>query len=367
MTRREILKTFGASGENLKTLLEYNQNKFDHSPYRKMIKVPLKDELFVRAWQNYYDESKSKGAFLALKEKIAQFNFPIKEHISKDKNYLKAVRKGDFKLSDSLNLYDIELTLEHTPAGSIPIIIAKKREDFETIIRAIGYKNEPVSLPSSMGAMTFSGYNNWDRIKTLKKEFESKNRLKGKRDEEFENILDKPQLYKDTFIVLSGNEYSSLSNRAIGLDKSSWIDISIEIRKYHEITHYFTHRFFKNMKNNIIDEIFCDYMGIVGAIDEFKSEWLLKFLGLEGEDYRKGARLENYVPKSFSKENFEILCKLTRLAILNIAKFHKQNYKNNKYQMLFTLSYFTLEELAAEDSPKLLNLKLKEVISKWSE
>lgn len=366
MIRKEILKSFGANSENLKVLLAYNENKFNHSPYRKMIKIPLKDELFVEAWQNYYEESKLKGTFSTLKEKILQFNFPIKENISSDKSYLKAVRKGDFKVSDALDLYDIEFSIEYTPAGSIPIIIARKREKFEAIIRAIGYKNEPVALPASMGAMTFSGYDNWDRIKSLKKEFESKNRVKGKWEEEFEKIIDKPQLYKDTFIVLSGNEYSSLSNKSIGLDKNSWIEISIEIRKFHEITHYFTHRFFKNMKNNIIDELFSDYMGIVSATDEFKSEWVLKFLGLEAENYRKGARLENYIPKSFSKEAFEILCNLTRAAILNIAKFHKQNYDNNKYQMLFALSYFTLEELAIKDSPKLLALKLKEVISKWS-
>ena len=41
-------------------------------------------------------------------------------------------------------------------------------EDFNTIVCALGNKNEPMVLPNSMGALFINGINNWNRIHQLK-------------------------------------------------------------------------------------------------------------------------------------------------------------------------------------------------------
>ena len=45
-----------------------------------------------------------------------------------------------------------------------------------TLIQALTARNEPVSIPASMGAMMVAGFNNWDRVRQLKELWRSEER-----------------------------------------------------------------------------------------------------------------------------------------------------------------------------------------------
>ena len=58
----------------------------------------------------------------------------------------------------------VTLTLHPTLAGRLPVLVAKERADFETLVRVFSARNEPVPVPPSMGACLVKGFNNWDRV-----------------------------------------------------------------------------------------------------------------------------------------------------------------------------------------------------------
>ncbi len=368
MNSEKIIRKFGARDEDIDSLLAYNKRRFDHSNFDKGSLFPISEELSVRAWRRYVDEAKKKGSYPTLRSTIIQLNFPIKKGISKSDEYVKATTEGLLsKGAEGIGLESVEFYIAKTPVGGIPIIVTKKRGDFEKLIGAISHKNEPEKIPASMGAATFSGYNNWERINGYKKAFIDRGFNEYEWASELQNLTKKKELYKDSFIILSGGPYSSISHQELGLDEESWLDISLEIRKYHELTHYFTKRALGAMSNNALDEILCDYVGIVGATDKFNEKWLLKFLGLESfPKYREGGRLQNYVGKEISKEGFVVLQKLVHESIGKIKSFHSSSYNGNVFQMVMALSYFTLEELAVVEIEEIAK-KLEGVVKRWKE
>jgi hypothetical protein len=159
-------------------------------------------------------------------------------------------------------------------------------------------KNEPVTIPASMGASMVTGYNNWDRIAQLRAAWEAE--YKGVDagadwSTHFRSsVVPDKAAYQDRFILLSRGPYSDVSASALGLNGEEWLDLSTTIRLEHECTHYLTKRALGCMRKNIFDELLADYAGIVAACGEFRSDWFLHFVGLEDEgQYRAGGRLEN--------------------------------------------------------------------------
>jgi hypothetical protein len=103
------------------------------------------------------------------------------------------------------------------------------------------------------------------------------------------------ELYQDRFLILSDGPYSNVTVGEIGLSDTEWRRQSTMIRLEHECTHYFTLRVFGSMRNNLLDELIADYMGITAAADRYRSDWFLRFMGLESFPvYREGGRLQNY-------------------------------------------------------------------------
>jgi len=106
------------------------------------------------------------------------------------------------------------------------------------------------------------------------------------------------------------------------------------------------------MRNNLLDEVIADYCGIVAAIGRFRSDWFLRFLGLEDYPrYRQGGRLQNYRGKPpLSSGAFLALQKLVKRVAENLEEFssrfgHPVGHSSPGSPLL-ALSAFTLEELA---------------------
>ena len=366
--RVRTLESFRAGAAVRDELLEYNKNVFDRSALPSPLKLPLSDELFVTAWEEYSVEAERRGTLATLREKLVQLKFPIQAGISETEEYRAATRRGiGPELGDSggISLRRPELfqiVIHPTAAGKIPLLVIGDREDFMTVLRALARRNEPAPIPAAQGALMAAGYNNWDRIRNLRKDWEQRNPEAAASDsgwgEEFKRIVPQKHFYQDRFIFLSNGPYSGIPADQMGMDEDAWRTKSLTIRREHECAHYFTRRVFSSMRNNVLDELIADYMGIVAAAGSYRADWFLRFIGLEAfPDWHQGSRLEIY-RNDLSDRAFSILQHLVKSAAENVETFDREHPEMRasaeRGLPILVLSEFTLEELASAASQELL-------------
>ncbi|KRD12420.1 hypothetical protein ASE21_00470 [Flavobacterium sp. Root901] len=285
-------------------------------------------EFWEESLMNLSDE---KDIFNMLKEFYPQLNFLIEKEIDKLELYNNVVLRGktnDIKLSAYLKLEDaknISIEIHESAAGRIPVLVVPNKEDFVKILQSLVHKNNPVPIPSSMGAVLLNGLNNWKRLNSIKKNWQQNNPFGDWNAEFSNNIMPNKSLYKDKLIILSTKPYSNVSAGQLGLEEDLWISYSISIRKEHEFTHLYTLKKFGQATNNLHDELIADYIGIIKTIWNYDKVWMLTFMGLENyPHYRQGARLENYVKEAkLSPDDFTQLITIIKNAIENIAIFDK--------------------------------------------
>lgn len=359
----DVLTYFGATAAQVEELLVYNQNVFDHNTLTHKVNFPLTSEPHIAAWEEYAVLSRVIGVFEVLKQRLVQFQFPIIKGISQTEAYQSATRRGvavdGMTLATGLVLQErekLQLILHQSLAGTIPVLLPGNREDFVSLVQALTKRNEPQPVPNSMGACIVSGFNNWDRIRQYRQQWSSENFANCSESNwltEFGRLIPQKQLYQDKFIILSNGSYSNVSAKDIGLEEAEWQRLSLTIRLEHECTHYFTHRLFNSMQNNIFDELIADYRGIVAAIGTYRADWFLHFLGLESfPNCREGGRLQNYRGNPpLSNGAFQILQALVKAAAENLQFFHVEYVSqlrdaNIQPLILMALTQLTLEELA---------------------
>lgn len=359
----KILQEFGATQKDIDLLLDYVANPMSLCALPSGLRLPLSDEPFAAVWKDYAQKAGQEGFLQTLCSRLIQLNFPVQEGLSQDSGYQAAVKKGQFPAEPGPGpLFSapeqLKLFVHDSPAGSIGVLMAGNRQDFVTLVQALVYKNEPVPVPESLGAFMVSGYNNWERIKSYRRQW-----MQGRKDSddglawslEFQNLKKKKNLYQDRFIILSSGFYSGIQPATLGLSPQEWQEYSLRLRLEHECTHYFTLRFFSSMRKNIWDEILADYMGILAARGSYSYKWFLLFLGLENYPaYRAGARLEKYLPEYLTESAFEVLKSMTRAAAINLQKLDQefgQQFQSPQGRsiMLLTLCVTGLCALASSD------------------
>jgi hypothetical protein len=375
--RANVLAYFGANASEVEELLAYNHNVFNCNNFNHPINFPLPPEAHVSAWEKYALEARDIGAFETLKQRLVQFRFPIKASISQTIPYNAATRKGMSVdgMAEATGLVlqqpdKLQLFVHQSLAGAIPVLLAGNREDFVSLVQALAMRNEPLPVSASMGACTISGFNNWDRIRAFRQQWETRNAgncSESRWKEEFQRIKSQKELYQDRLIILSDGPYSNVSASDMGLEETEWLRYSLTIRLEHECTHYFTRRMFNSMRNNMLDELIADYRGIVAACGYYRADWFLRFLGLESfPNYREGGRLENYRGQPpLSDGAFKILQALLKAAAENLERFdseHVDELINSNIQplMLMSLTYLTLEELASAEA----NIRIQKTLEK---
>lgn len=370
--RSAALEVYDLSASEIEELLSYNKNVFARDTLRSDRTLPLEPESHLAVWEQYAKDANESGAYAALKPHLVQLQFPISFNISQNEAYRGATRKGEsvesISIATGLVLQEPEklrLVIHQTIAGPIPVIIAAKREDFVTLLRALTKRNEPHPIPDSMGACIVGGYNNWHRIRIYKDNWLAQNPEKNSESEwktEFKNLIPRKELYQDRFILLSSGFYSKVDPAQLRLTASEWEKLSLEIRLEHECTHYLTRRLFGSMRNNLIDELIADYRGIVSALGYYRADWFLEFLGLGAfPTYRQGGRLENYRGEPpLSDRAFQILQILVKKAAENLERFDRQYFSSNSrtpsqdFAILVALTSLTLEELALPSAVNIL-------------
>lgn len=285
--RMRVLESYGAHGDVLQELLAYNHNTFQRLPEFDNIAYPLPDEPFVSSWNEYIQRAQDIGALAVVKTCLRHLNFPVLRGISQDPLYRAVVLRGEpitgCALATGIPLLDpegIQLRMQATAAGRIPILLINNRSDFEHILQALLNRNEPMEIPQSMGAVMVAGYNNWDRIDQYKLFWQQSSPSEAWTDA-FQRLIPQKALYQDRFIVVSTGAYSNVPAADLHLEDDEWRRLSVEIRIVHECTHYAMKRIYGLMRNNLQDEIIADAMGLVAANGTFSSDWFLRFMGLE--------------------------------------------------------------------------------------
>ena len=333
---------------------------------------PLPPEPHVAAWREYAVEGEQIGAFAALEKRLVQLRFPIRAGISDSESYRAATRRGastdGMPEATGLKLLrpeKLQLVVHESLAGPLPVLITGDRADFVALLQALTQRNEPAPIPDSLGAMIVSGYNNWDRVRQLREQWQADhadNMFGEGWAREFQsNVVPNKELYQDKFILLSDGPYSGVAAAELGLADDEWRRLSVAIRLEHECTHYFTRRVFGSMQNHVLDELIADYRGIVAATGRFRADWFLRFMGLENyPEYRPTGRLSYYRGEPpLSDQAFMVLQTLIKRASENVERSHRQNAHQlsspqSQLRMLMALCRKTLDELAAGNGSTLL-------------
>jgi hypothetical protein len=355
--RRRVLEHLGAGASEAEELLKYNENVFDIRSACQL-EFPLYDEPFVSAWVGY--AAHHRNPIDALRESYPQLTFPVLAGISQAPEYLAATRRGRISGNGPALMLSApescQITLYPTSAGRIPLLTTPVRTDFELLVQALSKRNEPVPIPSSMGACMIAGINNWDRVRRYRVEWEHRRGSAASEEEwhdEMRQLIPRRELYQDHFIILSYGPYSGVLASDLSLEEEKWRSASFVIRREHECAHYFTRRVFASMRNNLLDELIADYCGIVKSAGRFRADWFLRFVGLENfPHYRPGARLENYRgTPALSDEAFVVLQQLVYRAAKVLEQFNSEvgtQPDEVTPAILVTLASATLEQLAVD-------------------
>jgi hypothetical protein len=326
--RSSVLESFGARADVADELLEYNRNVFDPQAFERVPAFPLPDEAHLATWREYVADARSRGALPALRDRLVQLRFPVEEGISQSAAYVAATRRGEMPAGDGGLVLErpeeLRLDIHVTPAGAIPVLVAPARGDFERLVQAFVHRNEPKPVPPSMGACIVSGLNNWSRVAAHRRRFESEGGDPADWQAEFQRLIPRKDQYQDRFIVLSTGYYSAVDPEALGLDPADWLEKSLVVRRDHECTHYFTLRVLGAMRNNLLDELIADYVGLVAAFGSYLPRAAMHFLGV-GEGEREGGRIHNYRGQpALSDEAFAVLRRMVVAAIQNLGALNQQ-------------------------------------------
>jgi len=362
--RVDLFRTAGAEGTVLDELLGYDVPLLSEAAART-VAIPADDEPHLEAWGRYLEEARTAGVVPALARRLSQLRFPIREGISATDRYRAATREGVFPAESDPEATGlplvrpdlVSLTLHPTLAGRFPVLVAGERADFESLVRAFAARNEPVPVPSSMGACLVKGFNNWDRLNAHRRAWEAAH-PDGRWDEEWPSVVARKELYEDRFVILSSGPYSGVPAAEAGYSGPAWRDLSLRIRRDHEATHYLTLRTAGASRNNLLDEVLADWVGLVRTFGRYDERLALLFFGLERYPaYREGARLENYRGKPpLSEAAFGIVKRLVHDTVRNLAALDAEAPDAARdgpglARRVLVLASFGLAELAAPGLP----------------
>ena len=250
-----------------------------------------------------------------LAERFPQLYLKPAKGVSQSELYRSIIRRGEQYTGDLSHFRGSDedsITIARTPAGSVEMVFLKNREDFECFYRIMVEKCEPVPIPRSVGASYIGGINDWSKIHHHMDKYEKN----GGTDthNEFSRFTADKSNYKTSIILLSDGYYSNIGFEDTPYGNEEWMRISLEIRKYHELTHFVCRHLFPENINPIWDELLADFYGLLCAIGKYDKQLAFKFLGIRNGQYISG-RLEHYVQGQISEDFVSEIVGLTDLLI----------------------------------------------------
>lgn len=237
-----------------------------------------------------------------LAKRFPQLYIKPENGASQSEIYRGIVRRGEIFLGDLSHFIcsaEDRFSVAETPAGKVEIVFLKNRADFECFYRIMAAKCEPVPILRTVGAAYIGGINDWSKIHAHLAEYEQNGGTD--RSGEFARFTADKSNYKTSIILLSDGFYSDLGYENTPFSEEQWRKISLDIRKYHELTHFVCRSFFPTKINAVWDEILADFYGLLCAAGKYDAALALKFLGIYDGKYT-GGRLERYVEAPITEE-----------------------------------------------------------------
>ena len=94
--------------------------------------------------------------------------------------------------------------------------------------------------------------------------------------------------------MLSTGPYSNIPADAFGFSQEEWLRYSMDIRQYHECTHFICRKLFPDKISAVWDETVADTVGIYAAFGRTDTAIAERCFGITDSCYT-GGRLENYL------------------------------------------------------------------------
>lgn len=376
--RREVLTSLGGDADSVEQVLTYCNSPFERAQIPENLSFPLGDEAHLADWRDFL-AAKGDDAFAFLAERIAQLSIPISEGVSDTDAYADVIRRGKkfdqaaFGGRLTIRRPDLfQFVIHEHPAGALPVFVTSDREDFENLDRALVFRNEPIAINPSVNAHLISGSINWHRVGNYRSTWTATHATApgSSWGGEMKRVLahEKWRFY-DRFMLVCANHYSGVSAASLGLDmpESEWLKRSTTLRLEHEFMHYATKRLYDHMSLNLFDETICDWIGTVCALDAFKADWFLRFLGLEDRrSIRDDGRLHAYCAP-LTGAALELLRVLMVRVADNLESLTSQYLEPDKrLQFALALTRLTLELLASERSHELFEPAYEEMTARVS-
>lgn len=230
-----------------------------------------------------------------LAEQFPQLYLAPAQGVSQSMLYRSIVGKGMAYTGDLQHFQgstEDRITTMHTPAGDVMVVYLANRADFACCYQVLGYRCEPVEIPAHIGSCYISGLNDWSRIHAHKEAYLAGGGQDWK--QEFARFTAVKENYLTTVILLSAGPYSALPAADTPYTESRWLEVSKEIRQYHELTHFVCRTKYPHKKHAVWDELLADCMGLVFATGSYDVLLAQAFLGIVDGRYI-GGRLEYYV------------------------------------------------------------------------
>ena len=185
-----------------------------------------------------------------------------------------------------------ELREVETPAGPIEVLYLRERADFETFLRIIGNKSQPVEISRTVGAVTYRGLADWGKVAAARADY-----ITSGGDDwgaEFARLAKVPGAFRSEIIAISEGPYSNISASDTPYAPDEWLDISREIRLHHECAHVVCRRLMPDDILPVWDEATADVTGLLCATGRYDAALAARFLGVAPEGF-VGGRLTEYL------------------------------------------------------------------------
>lgn len=238
-----------------------------------------------------------------LSDRYPQLSLPITRETKDTQGYRDRVLRGEeIPVGERFFLLSGErIFSEKTPAGIAEMLLLPERARFEYCYRALAFHCEPQPIPSTVGAVCIGGLINWEKIRARKSEYLKAGGLNW--NEEFKRFTSDKSNYTDSVILLSGGKYSNVSAEKVGLTEELWLEKSITVRKYHELTHFVMRKLFPHNIDTIRDEVLADCIGVYAAFGRCDTKMINEFLGIQNGVFNGRGRLGYYSsPESLAFE-----------------------------------------------------------------
>lgn len=153
------------------------------------------------------------------------------------------------------------LRVEQTPAGPVEVLFLSRREDFETFLRCTVYRGRLEAILPSVGAMTIGGLPDWRLVRAGEKS------------------------YRITLVLISEGPYSALPAERTPYGEDEWIEVSRDIRLYHELAHVVCRRLMPGDVLPVWDELTADFHGLLRATGNYDPALARAFMDLRHAQY----------------------------------------------------------------------------------